>query len=75
MSELIWIDEREALALHNRLLALYGGAMGLRDLGLLQSALARPRQLQAYGRNPEVIELAAAYTAGILPRISIIPVD
>lgn len=66
MSELIWIDEREALALHNRLLALYGGAMGLRDLGLLQSALARPRQLQAYGRNPEVIELAAAYTAGIL---------
>jgi death-on-curing protein len=66
VSELIWIDEREALALHNRLLALYGGAMGLRDLGLLQSALARPRQLQAYGRNPEVIELAAAYTAGIL---------
>ena len=66
MSELIWIDEREALALHNRLHALYGGAMGLRDLGLLQSALARPRQLQAYGRNPEVIELAAAYTAGIL---------
>ena len=66
MSEPVWIDEREALALHTRLLALHGGAPGLRDLGLLQSALARPRQLQAYGRNPEVIELAAAYTAGIL---------
>jgi death-on-curing protein len=66
VSELVWIDEREALALHNRLLALYGGAPGLRDFGLLQSALARPRQLQAYGKNPDVIELAAAYTAGIL---------
>jgi death on curing protein len=66
VSELVWIDEREALALHNRLLALHGGAPRLRDLGLLQSALARPRQLQAYGKNPDVIELAAAYTAGIL---------
>jgi death on curing protein len=66
VSELVWIDEREALALHNRLLALYGGAPGLRALGLLQSALARPRQLQAYGKSPDVIELAAAYTAGIL---------
>ena len=66
MSQLVWIDEREALALHTRLLALYGGAPGLRDLGLLQSALARPRQLQAYGGNPSVIELAAAYTVGIL---------
>ena len=66
MSQLVWIDEREALALHSHLLALYGGAPGLRDVGLLQSALARPRQLQAYGKNPDVIELAAAYTAGIL---------
>jgi death-on-curing protein len=33
---------------------------------LLQSALANPRQLQAYGKNPDVIELAAAYTVGIL---------
>ena len=66
MSELVWIEEREALSLHNRLLALYGGAPGVRDLGLLQSALARPRQLHAYGKNLDVIELAAAYTAGIL---------
>jgi death on curing protein len=43
VSELVWIDEREALALRNRLLALYGGAPGLRDVGLLQSASATPR--------------------------------
>jgi len=64
--EPVWIDERDALALHDRLLALEGGAAGLRDLGLLQSALARPQQLRAYGGKPDVIEMAAAYTAGIV---------
>jgi death on curing protein len=59
------IDERDALALHDRLLALDGGAPGLRDPGLLQSALARPRQLHAYGDNPGIIDMAASYTAGI----------
>src|SRR5216683_792919 len=49
MRELVWIEERDALALHNRLLALDGGLPGVRDAGLLQSALARPRQLHAYG--------------------------
>jgi death-on-curing protein len=62
----VWIDERDALALHDRLLALDGGAPGLRDPGLLQSALARPRQLHAYGDNPDIIDMAAAYTAGIV---------
>lgn len=66
MNELVWIDEPDALALHSRLLALYGGAPGVRDPGLLASALARPRQLLAYADNPDVIELAAAYTAGII---------
>jgi len=37
----VWIEEREALALHGRLLALHGGATGLRDYALLESALAR----------------------------------
>jgi death-on-curing protein len=72
--EPVWIDERDALALHDRLLALEGGAAGLRDKGLLQSALARkatrkatrPRQLRAYGDKPDVIQMAAAYTAGIV---------
>jgi death-on-curing protein len=63
--EPVWIDERDALALHDRLLALEGGAPGLRDLGSLRSALARPRQLRAYGK-PDMIQMAAAYTAGIV---------
>lgn len=66
MSKPIWIDERDALALHDRLLALDGGAVGVRDAGLLQSALARPQQLHAYGDNPDIIDMAAAYTAGIV---------
>jgi death-on-curing protein len=66
MREPVWIDERDALALHDRLLALDGGAPGLRDLGLLQSALARPQQLHAYGNNPDVIDMAAAYITGIV---------
>jgi death-on-curing protein len=64
--EPVWIDERDALALHDRLLALDGGAPGVRDMGLLQSALARPRQLHTYGGKRDIIEMAAAYTAGIV---------
>jgi death-on-curing protein len=63
---MVWIDEREALVLHDRLLALHGGAEGVRDEGLLKSALARPQQHRAYGGSPDVVELAAIYTSGIL---------
>ncbi len=66
MKEPLWIEERDTLALHERLLALDGGATGVRDLGLLQSALARPRQLHAYGQNPDIIDMAVAYIAGIV---------
>jgi death-on-curing protein len=66
MTNPIWIEEHEALTLHNRLLALDGGASGVRDAGLLQSALARPRQLHSYGANPDVIDMAAAYISGIV---------
>jgi death on curing protein len=62
----VWIDERDALALHDHLLALDGGLAGVRDEGLLQSALARPQQIHAYGNSPDAIELAGAYTAGIV---------
>jgi death on curing protein len=61
-----WIDRRDAVALHDRLLALEGGAAGLRDNGLLESALARPKQLRAYDDGADVIQMAAAYTAGIV---------
>ncbi len=57
---------RDVLAIHDRLLVLHGGASGLRDKGLLESALARPRQHHAYARSPDVIEMAALYTAGIV---------
>jgi death-on-curing protein len=66
MSEPVWISERDVLALHDRLLALDGGAAGLRDAGLLQSALARLRQLHAFGDHPEVIDMAAAYITGFV---------
>jgi len=66
MKQPVWISERDALALHDRLLALHGGAAGLRDEGLLKSALARPRQHHAYGDSPDFVELAAIYTGGIV---------
>ncbi|HEY2050306.1 MAG TPA: type II toxin-antitoxin system death-on-curing family toxin [Caulobacteraceae bacterium] len=62
----MWIDEAEAKAIHERLLATHGGASGLRDPGLLASALARPRQIEAYRDAPDAVELAAAYTAGVV---------
>lgn len=62
----LWIEERDALLLHDRLLALHGGATGVRDDALLQSALARPRQISAYAESPGIIDMAAAYTAGIV---------
>lgn len=60
----VWIEEAVVLALHEEQLAEHGGAVGLRDLGLLQSVLARPQHLAAYGQ-PDVAALAAAYGYGI----------
>lgn len=66
MTELLWIEERDALVLHDRLLALHGGAEGVRDDALLKSALARPQQIYTYADSPDLIDLAAAYTVGIV---------
>ena len=66
MTEPTWIDAQDALALHERLLSIHGGAEGLRDLALLESALARPRQLLAYAETSTLVELAAAYTFGLV---------
>ena len=65
-NEPIWIDTREALILHERLLALHGGAGGVRDEGLLISALAHPRQRAAYDAAVDLTTLAALYTAGVV---------
>jgi death-on-curing protein len=64
--EPLWIEERDALAIHDRLIAIHGGAAGLRDRGLLQSALARPRQHYAYADGSDIVAMAALYTAGIV---------
>ena len=66
MTAPIWIDVRDARTVHDRLLALHGGAAGLRHEGMLESALARPRQLHAYTTSTDIIEMAAAYAAGII---------
>ncbi len=65
MKEPYWLTREECLALHDMMLADYGGMVGLRDENLLESALARPQQLFAYGK-PSVAEMAAAYTAGVV---------
>ena len=66
MDDPIWISEELALAIHSRQLAEHGGADGVRDKGLLESALARPRQHFAYSEpTPNVPALAAAYAFGI----------
>lgn len=59
-----WIDRRALCLLHDESVAEHGGAPGLRDEGLLESALARPLNLVAYG-TPDVFELAAAYGVGL----------
>jgi death on curing protein len=59
-----WIDRRLLVILHDESLAEHGGASGLRDPGLLESALARPLNLVAYG-EPDVADLAAAYGVGL----------
>jgi len=59
-----WVDKRLLLILHDESLAEHGGASGLRDEGLLDSALARPLNLLADG-NPDAADLAAAYGLGL----------
>ena len=59
-----WIDKQALLLLHGESLAEHGGAAGMRDEGLLDSALARAQNLEAYG-EPDVASLAAAYGSGI----------
>ena len=61
----VWIDKAVVLAIHEEQLAEHGGPLGLRDDGLLESALARPRHLLAYGQ-PSIADLAAAYAFGIV---------
>lgn len=59
-----WIDKRALILLHDESLAEHGGASGMRDEGLFDSALARPLNLVAYG-EPDCAALAASYGVGV----------
>ena len=66
MDEPIWIRDEAVAAIHHRQIAEHGGADGIRDPGLLASALARPRNTFAYGgEDVDLAALAAAYAYGI----------
>ena len=60
----VWVDSAVALAAHNEQLSEHGGAAGVRDPNMLESAMARPLNLIAYG-DPDVADLAAGYAFGI----------
>lgn len=66
MTKIVWLLEETIRAIHHRQIAEHGGSEGLRDEGLLSSALARPKNLLAYGEPaPDLAALAAAYAYGI----------
>jgi death on curing protein len=64
--EPVWIDESDALAIQDRVIALHGGLSAVRDSGLLNSALTRPRQHYTYKKRSSLPDLAAIYAAGIV---------
>ena len=60
-----WVTKAVVLAIHEEQIAEHGGLNGVRDIATLESALARPQQLQAYGGQPDIAALAAAYGLGV----------
>ncbi|HTW34837.1 MAG TPA: type II toxin-antitoxin system death-on-curing family toxin [Rhizomicrobium sp.] len=66
MNEPVWLEQETLLLLHSSSIARFGGAEGVRDQGLLESALARPRNLFAYEKVSDLADLAAAYAFGLI---------
>ncbi|NLS28177.1 hypothetical protein S2M10_31860 [Sphingomonas sp. S2M10] len=64
MADWVWVEVAVAIAAHGEQLAEHGGAGGIRDRNMLESAMARTLNLVAYG-EPDIAELAAAYAFGI----------
>ncbi len=64
LSQWRWVGLNVVLAIHDRQLAEHGGPDGIRDLKAIESALARPLNLAAYG-SPDIADLAAAYAYGL----------
>jgi death on curing protein len=65
MEEPRWLSKRAVLAIHSEQLAEHGGSDGTRDETLLESALAKPQNVFAYGEAPDIFTLAASYAFGI----------
>jgi death on curing protein len=65
MTPPVWISEALARMIHDDQIARYGGSLGTRDESLFLASLDRPRNLFAYGDNPNLFDLAAAYAFGI----------
>ena len=65
MKEPVWVRRDVVLAFHEQLLAEHGGSAGIRDEGMMDSALGRPENLFAYGK-PSLFDLAAAYAFGLV---------
>ncbi|MCC5844969.1 MAG: type II toxin-antitoxin system death-on-curing family toxin [Verrucomicrobia bacterium] len=65
MTELVWLGYEECLNCHSVLLARFGGLDGVRDQGLLESALQRPQNVWSYG-SQNLFDMAAAYASGIV---------
>jgi death on curing protein len=66
MEEPIWMDSLDAVIAHEAEITRHGGSVGIRDSGLLESAIARPRNIWAYEESkPSLARLAAAYAFGI----------
>jgi len=64
--EPVWVQQRVVIAAHEESLAEHGGPSGIRDVGMLESALARPKNLFAYSETkPSLEQMAAAYAFGI----------
>jgi len=66
MSDPQWLTKKLVQALHAESLSRFGGDPGVRDEGLLESALDRPRNLLSYGDDPSLFDLAAAYIQGLI---------
>src|SRR6267378_4638835 len=66
MAKIVWLLEETVIAIHYRQISEHGGGEGVRDEGLLSSAMARPKNLLAYTKpRPDLAALAAAYAYGI----------
>lgn len=66
MREPIWLIKSAVLAVHNMMITRFGGTAGIRDEGLFESAMSRPKNIYHYDHGAQITQLAAAYAGGII---------